>query len=88
MTITQRRAPITKQMHDLMDTLLVARQKIPKCRGVFQVGLRVPLLRVDECWELDTISDEEDGRVVSHHIPVAFLRVEFDGEAAGIAGGV
>jgi len=50
-----------------------------------QVGDRIPLLGVDEGGEQDGVPDEEDGRVVAHQVPVALLRVELHGEAAGVA---
>ncbi len=31
-----------------------------------QVGDRVPLLGVDEAWEEEGVTDEEDGGVVAH----------------------
>lgn len=43
-----------------MYTFLVAAQEVPEHRWVLEVGLWVALLRVDECRELDAISDEED----------------------------
>ena len=62
--------------------------EVPHHVGVFAVGLRVSLLGVDEVWEFDGITDEEDGSVVSDHIPVALFGVEFDGESTGVTFGV
>ena len=56
--------------------------------AIFQVGLRIALLRVDEVGELQRIAEEEHGRVVADHVPVAFFGVELQGEAARIALGV
>ena len=36
---------------------------------------------MDEIWEFDGVSDEEDGSVVSGHVPVALFSVEFNGES-------
>ena len=44
----------------------------------------VPLLGMDEGWEEDGISDEEDGSVVAYEIPVTFLCVEFHSIASRI----
>ena len=46
---------------------------------------RVPLLGVDEAGEEEGVTDEEDGGVVAHEVPVALLRVELDGESTGIS---
>ena len=50
--------------------------------------LRVPLLGMDQVGELERIPNEEHRRVVTHHVPVSFLRVELDGESTGVAGRV
>ena len=47
------------------------------------VGLH--LHRVDQVRELDGVLDEEDRDVVADQVPVAFLGVELDGEAAHVA---
>lgn len=59
-------------------------EEVPEGIGVLHVRGGVALLRVDEVGELESIPDEEDGRVVTHHVPVAFLRVELDGEPTRI----
>jgi hypothetical protein len=41
---------------------------------------------MDQVGELDGVLDEEDGDVVADQIPVAFLRVNLDGETANVAG--
>ena len=40
---------------------------------------------MDECREFHTIADKEDRRVVHHNVEVTLGRVEFYGEAAGVA---
>ena len=40
---------------------------------------------MDEVWELDGVPDEEDWGVVSGHVPVSFLSVEFDSESPGVS---
>ena len=47
------------------------------------VGLR--LHRVDDVGELDRVLDEEHRDVVADEVPVAFLGIELDGEAAHVA---
>lgn len=53
---------------------------VPEHGGVFEVGLRVALLRVDEDGEVDRIPQEENGRVVEHPVEIALLSIEFDGK--------
>ena len=43
---------------------------------------------MDERWKLGTISSEEDGSVVTDHIPVALFRVKLDREASRVASSV
>mmetsp|Transcript_2170 Transcript_2170/g.5160 ORF Transcript_2170/g.5160 Transcript_2170/m.5160 type:complete len:491 (+) Transcript_2170:2452-3924(+) len=62
--------------------------KVPHCVWVFAVGGRVALLRVDERGEQHGVPDEEDGRVVAHHVPVALLRVELERKPSRVSGGV
>ena len=62
--------------------------EVPHHRRRFQVGLRIALLRVHEVRKLDRILDEEHRCVVADEVPVAFLGVEADGEAARIALGI
>jgi hypothetical protein len=54
--------------------------------GKAAVGLG--LHGVDQVGELDRVLDEEDRDVVADDVPVAFLGVELDGEAADVAGQV
>ena len=42
-------------------------------------------VRLARMTHMNRITDEEDGSIVAHQIPVALLRVELDGEAAWIA---
>jgi len=46
------------------------------------------LLGVDEIWKFVGIADEEHRRVIADHIPVAFVSVELESEAAHIALGI
>ena len=52
------------------------------------MGLRVPLLSVNEVGKLGRVTDEEDGGVVEDPIPVTFISLELDGETAGVASGI
>ena len=64
------------------------RPNYPEHVRVLQVGLRVPLLCVNEVGELGRVTDEEDGGVIEDPIPVTFISSELDGEATGVASGV
>ena len=71
-----------------MNGLRVLREVVPEHISIFQVGLRVTLLGVDEVGELGGVTKEEDGCVVEDPVPVAFFRPELDCEATGITSGV
>lgn len=60
----------------------------PEHVRVLQVGLGVPLLSVDEVRELGRVSDEENGSVVEHPVPVTLFGPELDSKATRIASGV
>lgn len=67
-----------------MHRFLIAGQEVPKCSCILQVRLRVAFLGVDERWELDTVADEKNGRVVSDKVPITFFGIEFDRESSRI----
>lgn len=52
------------------------------------MGLRVPLLGVDEMRELGRVTDEEDGSVVEDPIPVTFLGPELDSKTARVTSSI
>lgn len=43
---------------------------------------------VDDIGKLHRVLDEKDGNVVPHNVPVAFLSIEFDGEATDISNSI
>ena len=86
--VAGRVAPVAHQISHLVDRLGGVRPEVPLHLLAAQVGGRVALLRVDEVGELQGVVDEEYGGVVAHHVVVAFLRVEAQGEATHVAQGV
>jgi len=48
----------------------------------------VTLLGVDEVRELGGISQEEDGRVVGDHVPIAFIGTELDGKSTRVTSAI
>ena len=54
-------------------------------RGLREAAVGLHFHRVDEVRELDGVLDEEDRDVVADEIPVAFIGVEFHGEAAHVS---
>ena len=50
--------------------------------------MRLRLHRMDQVGKLHRVLDEEDRHVVADQVPVAFVGVELDGEAAHVARGV
>lgn len=83
-----RNAAVAHQDGDLVQRFGAERPEIPGRRGAAQVGLGIALLGVDEVGELERVADEEHRGVVADQVPVAFVGVELDGEAAHIALGV
>ena len=71
-----------------MDAFGLASPEIDHRLGRAHVDLGVAFLRVDEFGKLEGIAHEEDGRVVTHHVPVAILGMEFQGQAAHVALGI
>jgi hypothetical protein len=51
-------------------------QKSQLLRGAAHIGARVALHGLVQVGELERVAQEEHGRVVAHHIPVAFFGVE------------
>src|SRR5688572_12128876 len=65
------------------------RDEVPECvvsgAGLWHRKMRLGLCRVHEVGELHCVLDKEDRDVVADQIPVAFVGIELDGEAADIA---
>jgi hypothetical protein len=66
----------------------VNRQEVPENIGIFQIGSRVSLLRMNEIGELDRITDEEDWGIVHHPITISLFSVELDGKSTRVTGSV
>ncbi len=81
-------AAVGEEDGDLVEGLGGERPEVPHHGRGLEVGAGLALLGVDEVGELDGVADEEDRRVVADHVPVPFLGVELEREAAGVAGGV
>ena len=79
---------VAHQPGDLVGGLRRERPEVPLHVVVAQVGVRQPLLGVDEVLELGRVADEEDRRVVADQVVVALFGVELDREAARVAHGV
>lgn len=85
MSVAIRCSSVTEQNSHLMGTFWVLAQIVPNHVGIFQVGLWVSFLGMDEVWELLRISDEKDRGIVASHIPVAFFSIELDSKASWIS---
>jgi hypothetical protein len=73
---------------DLVQRLGQQRPEVPVVGGAAHVGLRVALHGLVQVRELAGVAQEEHGRVVAHQVPVAFLGVELEREAADVALGI
>ena len=54
--------------------------------SILKVGLGVALLSVYEDGKLRRVTEKEDWSIVEYPVPIAFLGIEFDGEASRISG--
>ena len=61
---------------------------VVRTRGLRHLVVRLGLHRMHQVRKLDRVLDEEDRHVVADQVPVAFVGIELDGEAAHIARGV
>ena len=57
---------------------------VPEHCGVFQIGLRVSLLGVDEDRELGRVTEEENWGIVEHPVPVTLVGVELQSKSTGV----
>lgn len=76
---------VAEEHGDLVSAFWNETQEVPKHVSVLEVGLRIPLLSVDEIWEFWGVSDEEDGSVVSSHVVIALFGVELDGKSTWVS---
>ena len=83
-----RYAPVAQEPGHLMGALGRQSPEIPLHIVVAQAVVGAAFLGVDEMLELQRVTHEEDGCVVSHHVVVAFGSVKLQGEAARITPGV
>lgn len=67
---------IRKQDGHLMDGFRYETQKVPKGIRILAIGLWISFLSMDEIGKLARIPDEKYWRVVSNHIPIAFLGIK------------
>ncbi|MGY4355327.1 hypothetical protein ACVW0J_001820 [Bradyrhizobium sp. i1.7.7] len=73
---------------DLVQSLRQQRPEIPIVVGAAHSGSGIALDRMIEVGKAQGIAEEEHGRVVAHHVPIAFLGVELQRKAADVAFGV
>ena len=76
-------AAIAHQPCDLVGRLGREGPEIPLHIVIAEATIGTAFLRTDEVLELHRIANEENRRVVSHHVVVAFAGVELQREAAG-----
>jgi len=60
----------------------------PEHVRIFQMGLGVPLLGVNEMRELGGVSDEEDWGVVEHPVPVTVVGLQLDRKSTRVASSI
>jgi len=87
-SVTVWSSSVREQDSNLMESLWSVLPEVEDHIWVSQVGGWVPLLGMEEVWELYWVIDEENRGVISNHIIVTLLGVEFDGEAPWISNSV
>ena len=60
------------------------RNEIPKHVRIAQMSRRISLLRMNKRWEEHGIPQEEDGGVVTHHVPVPLFGIKLDCKSSRI----
>lgn len=69
----------------LVETLWMQGPEVPSSFSARSASSWMWLLGVDEVWEFDGISDEEDWSVVTNHIIDTFFSVELDCKSSWIS---
>ncbi len=82
---TARDAAVAHDNGDLMQRLRQEGPEVPVVVSAAHAGARVAFDGMIQIREAQRVAKEEDWRVVANHVPVAFLGVELQGEAADIA---
>ncbi|MCW0414557.1 hypothetical protein NB689_000311 [Xanthomonas sacchari] len=84
-----RDGAVAHRPHDHVQRFGHQRDEVPECvvraGRLRKAAVRLHLHRVDQVGELQRVLDEEHRDVVAHQVPVAFLGVELDREAAHVA---
>src|SRR5690606_11352515 len=81
-------AAIAHHDGDLVQGFGQAGPEFPVVLGTAHTGARVALHGVVQVRELERVTEEEHGRVVTDQVPVAFFGVKLHGDAADVALGI
>lgn len=73
---------------NLMEGLRGVLPEIEDHVWISQVSCWVSLLRMKEIWELNWVVNEKDWSIVSNHVIISLLGVEFDSEASWVSNGI
>ena len=76
-TVGRGDAPIAHDDGDLMQGLGQGAPEVPVVVGTAHVGAGITFDRVVQIRKFEGVAEEEYRGVVAHHVPVAFLCVEF-----------
>ena len=77
MPVTEGRAAVTHQEHDLVQAFRVQAPEIPHHRGAFAIGIRFSFLGMDKVAEFFRILYEKYGGIISDKVPVSIFRIKF-----------
>ena len=88
MTKTIRSSTIAHQVSHLVSAFGSQTPEVPSWSGWEEVSARVLFLWVNEIGKFDWIPDEEEGGIISSHIPVSFFSIKFNCETSRISHGI
>ena len=80
-----RQAAVAHHHRDLVQRFGQRTPEVPVAVGVAQAGAWIALDGMVQVRKFQRVAHEEHGRVIADQVPVAFFRVELEGETADIA---
>lgn len=77
-----------EEMHQGVDSLWIVHVEIPKHTIIGHIGSGVALMAPVHRWELNGVTDEEDGQIIEDEILNTLLGIDFGRPTADIANGI
>ncbi len=83
-TVGSRNAAVAHDHGNLMQGFGQQGPEVPFVLGAGHIGARVALDHMVQVGKLERIAQKEHRGVIAHHVPVALIRIEFEGKAADV----